>query len=193
MKIKFLILRSLGIPGFVTLDEDSGVLSGTPTYGNVGVHPNIRVSVRSAMAADVSALESSEDFFIHIKNVNDKPESRDIEIEIDEGGHFEIDLSDDVENYVSDEESSNNVLIYSLKDDSTAWISILRHKSQLIYTHGGGENTVDTFTYYVSDGAAFNSQSDPGKFTIFVRLMIRQLFRVNLILLMLIKQALILI
>jgi hypothetical protein len=153
-----------GAPSFMSVDPSTGIIRGTPDYTDIAVHPNIILSARSQMASDPQSYESSDSFFIHVENINDQPQASNIEITVDEGKFLTLNLMD----YVTDEESPKNTLIYSLDEKKAPkhGVAILKNKSMLTYLHSGYESLKDTFNYYVSDGNAVNGQSEIATVTV---------------------------
>ena len=138
--------------GWLSMDQDTGVLEGTPTNDDVGIY-TVNITVM-----DTGGLTDSTEFQLEVLNVNDKPEWNDVpedsEITHGEFYFFETNATDI---------DPGTTLTYSISSNPTSEISIDSETGVLewhatIHIYEGLSKTMEV-TIGVFDGGLYNNHT----------------------------------
>ena len=134
-------------PSWITINKDTGELTGTPTQSDVGVFRTIYLTVTS----NINTVEhvQTAPFSFSVVNKNDKPISQNLPqsatLVVDEGGSIDFDL------IANDEDNDPiNYIISNTKGPKFGKAYTIG--KTLYYTHFGNESIEETFEYFVNDG-----------------------------------------
>ncbi|MDQ8186653.1 putative Ig domain-containing protein [Pelagicoccus sp. SDUM812002] len=128
---------SADIPKWLSFDPEAGLISGIPSYQNIGEH---RIQIT---ATDSSGAKTSTNFTLEIENVNDRPTFTQIQ-DVSIGEYDSIDI--DAGSHFSDEDGEfGDSLTFSasLSDGSELpdWVSIDEATGKLNGTPPQGEDS----------------------------------------------------
>lgn len=137
-------------PDWISINNITGELSGTPTQAQIGAYQTIYLTATSKIN-NIEHIQSSA-FSLSVTNVNDRPISEDLpqngqSLSVDEGGSVSFDL------IATDEDNDPlNYIVLKSNDNGPSYGKAYVIGNKLYYTHFGQESTVDIFKYLVNDG-----------------------------------------
>ncbi len=145
-------------PSFLSMDAQTGLLSGTPqTNADAGAHTVI------VQVSDLNNATDTQTFTLNVTAVNDAPVVSDIPDQtIDEGGTFaQINLND----YVSDEDNTDGEITWTYSGNSELSVTIDANNIATINTPDSNWFGSETITFTATDPGGLSDQ-DTAKFTV---------------------------
>ncbi len=147
----------LTAPAFLSINAQTGLISGTPTNEDVGMHP-VSVQVKDSHNAT-----DQQDYNLTVKNQNDPPVVSDIPDQtIDEGQSFTQIVLDD---YVSDPDNADSEISWSYSGNTDLIVSIDENHVATISTPDSNWNGAETITFTATDPGGL-SDADTARFTV---------------------------
>ena len=137
-----------GAPAWVSIDANTGVISGTPTNGDIGAH-DITV-----IATDGSGATAQDTFQVNVSNTNDAPTVTPIS---DTSVNEDAALNYDVSGQFADADAGDT-LTYSLAPGAPAWVSIDANTGVLTGTPTNGDVGTSSITVVATDGSGATAQ-----------------------------------
>ena len=137
-----------GAPAWISIDANTGEITGTPTNADVGAH-NITV-----IATDGSGSTAQDTFQVTVNNTNDAPTVTPI---ADTSVSEDNALSYDVSGSFSDSDVGDT-LTYSLAAGAPAWISIDANTGEITGTPTNADVGAHNITVIATDGAGATAQ-----------------------------------
>jgi len=133
---------ALGIPSWLTFDDTTLTLSGTPTNDDVGTY-NITLVV-----TDASKEEARQIFTLTVTNVNDVPDVHDDTASVDEDNSVAINI---LENDSDVDNDLNPASVRVITAPALGKTSLNTANGVITYTPNENVNGSDSFTYTVDD------------------------------------------
>ncbi len=147
----------LTAPAFLSIDAQTGLISGTPSNVDVGVH-DVSVQVQ-----DQAGATDRQDYRLHVENENDPPVVSDIPDQtVDEGQSFaQIPL----DNYVSDPDNGDADMSWTYSGNTDLTVFIDANRVATITPPTADWNGSETITFTATDPGGL-SDSDAATFTV---------------------------
>ncbi|MDA0148970.1 Ig-like domain-containing protein [Vibrio sp. LaRot3] len=138
---------SASSPNWLTINSDTGIMSGTPKEADVGTTHNISVIIKQGKESN--ALPP---FDITVYNINHPPSAVDGQMQLTEDGQQTLDLK----NLVQDNDSSDTLTFSIIEQPQSrkATVSITDQGIALYQTTDADFSGPDQFKYSVSDSVA---------------------------------------
>ncbi len=133
---------ALGMPSWLTFDDTTLTLSGTPTNDDVGTY-NITLIV-----TDASKEEAKQEFTLNVVNVNDVPDVHDDKASVDEDNSVAINI---LENDSDVDNDLNPASVRVVTAPTLGKTSLNTANGVITYTPNENVNGSDSFTYTVDD------------------------------------------
>ena len=133
---------ALGIPSWLTFDDTTLTLSGTPTNDDVGTY-NITLIV-----TDASKEQTKQEFTLKVVNVNDVPDVHDDTASVDEDNSVAINILENDSDVDNDLNPASVRVVTAPKLGKT---SLNTANGVITYTPNENINGSDSFTYTVDD------------------------------------------
>ncbi|MBU75732.1 MAG: hypothetical protein CMK63_01925 [Pseudoalteromonadaceae bacterium] len=133
---------ALGMPSWLTFDDTTLTLSGTPTNDDVGTY-NITLVV-----TDASKEEARQIFTLTVTNVNDVPDVHDDTASVDEDNSVAINI---LENDSDVDNDLNPASVRVVTAPALGKTSLNTANGVITYTPNENVNGSDSFTYTVDD------------------------------------------
>ena len=144
-----LVFSFENMPAWITFDDGSGTLSGTPTNDEVGTFAGIKITV-----TDKAGASDTLDFTLEVKNVNDAPSAAPENYSLNEDSLLTVAAPGVLGN---DEDVDNTELSVVLTEDTThGSLTLSANEGSFTYQPETNYNGSDSFTYKVSDGKLFS-------------------------------------
>ncbi len=147
----------LTAPSFLSIDSQTGLISGTPNEADVGKHA-VSVQVKDSHNAT-----DQQDYTLTVKNQNDPPVVSDIPDQtIDEGGQFAQIILDD---YVSDPDNADSELSWSYTGNHELLVSIDANRVATVSPPDSNWNGSEIITFTATDPKGALAR-DSARFTV---------------------------
>ncbi|ESE42198.1 Ig-like domain-containing protein [Shewanella decolorationis] len=143
-------LSAVTLPSWLSFNAATGVLSGTPSNGNVGSHAVV------LRATDTDGLTAEQSFTIVVANVNDAPVASNQSVTLEEDSSLMITLAG--------EDADNDPLTYEITAQPASG-TLEQHGSVWLYTPEKDFNGTDSIGFIAKDAEL---SSEPATVTITV-------------------------
>ncbi|MCF2859763.1 Ig-like domain-containing protein [Pseudoalteromonas sp. SMS1] len=145
----------VNLPSWASFNQNTGLLSGTPTDAHVGEYNNIQISVNDG--TDSASLTS---FNIEVTNVNDAPVGTAFSFTLAEAGLLSVNSAQGLLSTATDKDTdSGDTLSVEQVSGPTYGQLTLNQDGSFSYQHDGSENHSDQFSYRVKDAASATSDT----------------------------------
>jgi len=137
-------------PDFLTINENTGLISGTPGPNDVGIH------AVSVIVEDNSGLSDQQDYQLTVLNQNDPPLISPIpDQSISEGESF---ASITLDNYVSDMDEGDAGLVWSFAGNVDLQVSINPNRIATVSAPSVEWSGAENIIFVVEDSGGLNDQ-----------------------------------